>query len=382
LNIAFYAPMKPPDHPTPSGDRYIAGLLIDALNLAGFNVELASRLRSWEGKGDPRRQKEIQDRGLKKAKQLIGHYKMLPLAQRPHCWFTYHLYHKAPDWIGPEVCNALSIPYLVAEASVSPRQADGAWRPGYRASLRAIRRADAVFCLNPIDAVEVKTVAAPNTEIIGLTPFLESSPPLRNKAALRHRIAVERHIDPHQYWLLCVAMMRRGSKAESYLLLADALRQVERKDRQLLIIGDGPAGERIKRAFQPCADIHFLGRQEKNHVRQYMTASDLFIWPAIKEAFGMAILESLACGLPVIAGRSGGIDRIVEHKRTGILINDINGADLAAQIDRLLASPDRLSAMSAQSRKKFLAYHTIEKGAETLKKTVLRVTGAPAPSSI
>ena len=366
--------MKPPDHPNPSGDRYIARLLIDALTLAGFNVELASRLRSWQGKGDQQQLQKIKNRGLATVKQLISHYEALPDTQRPHCWFTYHLYHKAPDWIGPEICDALNIPYFVAEASVSSKQAHGPWQTGYRSSIRAIQRANAIFCLNPIDAVGVKAVAAPHTEIVDLKPFLESPAALQNKAALRHRIAVEQQIDPDQYWLLCVAMMRQDSKAESYLLLADALSKVKRKDWQLIVIGDGPARDRIKRAFQSRPNIHFLGQQEKDYVRQCMTASDLFVWPAIKEAFGMAVLESLSCGLPVIAGCSGGIDQIVEQARTGILIKNVGDASLAQQIECLLDSPKRLAEMSAQSRKKFLENHTIEKGADKLKNTIFRVT--------
>jgi hypothetical protein len=46
--VAFYAPLKPPDHPVPSGDRRMARALIAALTLAGCPVELASRLRSYD----------------------------------------------------------------------------------------------------------------------------------------------------------------------------------------------------------------------------------------------------------------------------------------------------------------------------------------------
>ena len=56
MRVAFYAPMKPPDHPVPSGDRRMAALLMQALSLAGHEVELSSRLRSRDGAGDPARQ--------------------------------------------------------------------------------------------------------------------------------------------------------------------------------------------------------------------------------------------------------------------------------------------------------------------------------------
>jgi hypothetical protein len=69
----------------------------------------------------------------------------------PELWFTYHLYHKAPDWLGPVIADALGIPYVVAEASDAPKRALGEWAAGRDAAKRAIRRADAVIGLNPAD---------------------------------------------------------------------------------------------------------------------------------------------------------------------------------------------------------------------------------------
>ena len=57
MRIAFYAPMKPAGHPLPSGDRLMARLLVSALGLAGHSVEPASQFRSYDGAGDPSRQR-------------------------------------------------------------------------------------------------------------------------------------------------------------------------------------------------------------------------------------------------------------------------------------------------------------------------------------
>ncbi|MBT3400519.1 MAG: glycosyltransferase family 1 protein, partial [Rhodospirillaceae bacterium] len=56
MRVAFYAPMKPPDHPVPSGDRHLARLLLQALRHAGHEPELVSRFVSRDGAGDPTRQ--------------------------------------------------------------------------------------------------------------------------------------------------------------------------------------------------------------------------------------------------------------------------------------------------------------------------------------
>src|SRR6202008_5084540 len=59
MRIAFYAPLKPPTHPVPSGDRRMARLLMAALARANHQVRLASRFRSREGEGDPGRQASL-----------------------------------------------------------------------------------------------------------------------------------------------------------------------------------------------------------------------------------------------------------------------------------------------------------------------------------
>src|SRR5262245_55798755 len=125
MRIAFYAPLKPPTHPVPSGDRRMARLLMAALGRANHRIDLASRFRSREGAGDPARQQALADLGQHMAQRLVRQYQARAAAERPELWFTYHLYYKAPDWLGPAVCAALDIPYVVAEASHANKRADG-----------------------------------------------------------------------------------------------------------------------------------------------------------------------------------------------------------------------------------------------------------------
>ena len=70
MRVAFYAPLKPPDHPVPSGDRRMAGLLVEALTRAGHEVELASRLRSRDGAGDAAYQARLERVGAAMAERL------------------------------------------------------------------------------------------------------------------------------------------------------------------------------------------------------------------------------------------------------------------------------------------------------------------------
>ena len=94
MRIAFYAPLKPPDHPVPSGDRRMAQLLGLALTRAGHEVELAARLRSYESAGEIERQRRIAEVGGKLASHLVAQYRTRPRAARPRAWLTYHLSYR------------------------------------------------------------------------------------------------------------------------------------------------------------------------------------------------------------------------------------------------------------------------------------------------
>jgi hypothetical protein len=138
MRIAAYAPLKPPSHPVPSGDRRVARLIGRALELAGHDVEWPSRFRSRDGSGDRQRQLRLATMGHRLADRLIRRFETRPAALRPQAWLTYHLYYKAPDHLGPAVAGALGIPYLVAEASVAAKRAGGPWDLGHRATLAAL----------------------------------------------------------------------------------------------------------------------------------------------------------------------------------------------------------------------------------------------------
>ena len=220
--VAFYAPLKPPDHPVPSGDRRMARALIEALTLADLPVELASRLRSYDRDGDALRQRRIEALGGRIAARLARRYARRPPEERPRAWLTYHAYHKSPDWLGPAVTAALAMPYLLAEASFAPKQEGGAWALGHAATERAIRTADVVLALTPIDAECLAPLVAAPAELRRLPPFVDPAPGrTARQERERHRAALARRfaLDPQQPWLLTVAMMRADVKRDSYGLL-------------------------------------------------------------------------------------------------------------------------------------------------------------------
>ena len=149
--------------------------------------------------------------------------------------------------------------------------------------------------------------------------------------------------------LIVVAMMRHGDKLESYRLLAAALAQLLDVPWSLDIVGDGSARAEVEAALAPLgARVTYHGAFDAAGVAAALAGADLFVWPAINEAFGMALLEAQASGLPVVAGASGGVGDIVVPGTTGLLEQlpavraavEQNGAALRGRLCRGGAAAD------------------------------------------
>ncbi|MCE7028956.1 glycosyltransferase family 4 protein [Jiella avicenniae] len=366
MRIAFYAPMKAPDDPVPSGDRLLARNLMAALRLPGHAVTLASRFRSYD-RGDRERQERLAAVGARLARRLGR--RLADPSLRPDLWFTYHLYHKAPDHVGPAVATTLGIPYVVAEASVANKQRGGPFDAGYRASLTALARADLVLTLNPNDAAGVAPHLDPGVPMETLAPFIDAGPFAAagaGRAASRAALAARFGLDPERPWLVTAAMMRADQKLASYRLLAEALALVEPDGFELLIAGTGPAEPQVRAAFaEKGVQAAFLGPVLAADMPALLSAADLYVWPAVKEAFGMALIEAGAAGLPVVAGTSPGVAGVVAHGETGLLVPHGDPAAFAGAV-RSLRDPARRARYGDAARRRAMARHDVAAAAARL----------------
>jgi glycosyltransferase involved in cell wall biosynthesis len=357
MRIAFYAPLKSPDHPVPSGDRRMAQLFLAALQRAGHWPLLASRFRSFEGRGDPLRQARIAALGQALAERFLRRCRIDPTAV-PELWFTYHLHHKAPDWLGPRITASLRIPYLIAEASFAPKRVGGAWDLGHRAVAAAIRQANAVIGLNPNDRDCVRPLLVDPSRWVAIKPFLDASlyPPRRREREVGGPVR-----------LIAVAMMRPGDKLASYRILGDALRRLGDLNWTLSVVGDGAARPEVAHALAALGPrVIWRGRLGAAELASEFTAADICVWPAINEAFGMALLEAQASGVPVVAGNSGGVADIVAAEASGLLVPPGDAAAFAAAVRRLILDHDLRAQFAAAARHRVVAEHDLPSAAGRL----------------
>ena len=350
----------------PSGDRLIARLLMQALEAAGHEVRLASTFRSRDGTGDGRRQRRIGDLGSRLAERCL---RRLGASGRdpPECWFTYHLYHKAPDWLGPRVASALGLPYVVAEASVAPRQAGGAWELGYRTSLAALARADTVIALNSSDLPGLRAVLPAETPLVRLPPFLDDAG-LAGIARRRAEVASEHALPAGEPWLAAAAMMRAGNKEDSYRFLARALGLLLHRPWRLFLIGDGARRAAVERAFAgvPASRLRFTGVLPFPALARIVAACDLFVWPALDEPLGMAMLEAQALGVPVVSTPTRGVADLVQDGVTGRLVADPSPARFARAVEGLLGDEARRRGLAEAARRRVAERHSLRAASKRL----------------
>ena len=125
--------------------------------------------------------------------------------------------------------------------------------------------------------------------------------------------------------LVHTSNFRKVKRVEDVLRIFEKVRQVI--PAKLLLVGDGPERPRMEelcRQLDTCEDVRFLGKQDA--IEEVLSVCDLFLMPSEKESFGLAALEAMACEVPVVASRAGGIPELVEPDKSGFL-SDVGNVD-------------------------------------------------------
>ncbi|MDX2483037.1 MAG: glycosyltransferase family 4 protein [Pseudodonghicola sp.] len=328
--IAFYAPMKSPDSPIPSGDRALARNLIAAIGAKGAQVEVVSELKLHEKAGDPARQAELHRAAEAEVTRLSESLAGSDIA----LWVTYHNYYKAPDLIGPAVCAALGLPYVQIESTRAKKRLSGPWADFAAAAEAACDAAAVIFYLTANDLITLERHRPAQQRLVHLPPFLPTDqlPPASGCDGP----------------MLSAGMMRAGDKLASYSILAQSLAHLG-SEWQLEIAGDGPARAQVAALMAPYGDrVRFLGELDRDALAAIYRRASLFVWPGVNEAFGMVYLEAQAAGLPVVAQDRPGV-------RDVLLPGDYPAPEdgpeaLAALITALRSNPALRRERGAQAR--------------------------------
>lgn len=154
-----------------------------------------------------------------------------------------------------------------------------------------------------------------------------------------HPVLRQRYAPPNVPVIAHVSNFRPVKRVD---LVVEAFRQIRQQmPAKLLLIGDGPERGHTLQQVQACGladDVHFLGRQD--NIIALLSVSDLFLLPSEKESFGLAALEAMACGVPVVASSAGGLPEVIADGETGFIVPVGDAAAMAAGSLLLLTNPE------------------------------------------
>ncbi|WP_134699026.1 glycosyltransferase [Ammoniphilus sp. YIM 78166] len=166
-------------------------------------------------------------------------------------------------------------------------------------------------------------------------------------------------------------------KGMKYLIRAFSRVEKEFPHVELRIAGDGPLRKRLVKMAEKKGlrhKVHFLGALTHEEVRDEMRRAHLFVLASIKakngnqEGIPNVLKEAMACGLPVVSTWHSGIPELVEHKKTGYLVEERDKKALAQAILKLIRNPEQWEKMGEKGRKKVVRKFNISKQAKKLEK--------------
>lgn len=203
---------------------------------------------------------------------------------------------------------------------------------------------------------EDKTVMIPN----GID--MEKCGPLsgREKTALRERM----HL-PESFIFAYAGKLNRGKGLEMLLRAWERFKS-GREHVHLLLIGSGggqylSCEDELKKYVNESglgASVTFTGYV--HDVYHYLQASDFFVFPSERETFGLAPLEAMACGLPVISTRCGIMEKLIKDEINGLLIDVGDEAALVRKMEWALAHREDAAKMAYLGRESVLARYSID----------------------
>ncbi len=152
-----------------------------------------------------------------------------------------------------------------------------------------------------------------------------------------------------------IGMNARLSGEKGHEVLFSALAKLKKDGRKFvcLLTGGGPLEAYLKQKtieMGISGEVVFLG--VRHDIPEIIPAFAIYVQPSVwsGESFSLSTVEAMACGVPVIASRVGGLQEVVEHEKTGYLFNPENPDELARYLELLLDNPDKACSLAKRAR--------------------------------
>lgn len=159
-----------------------------------------------------------------------------------------------------------------------------------------------------------------------------------------------------------VAYVARLCVGKNHTTLIKAWARIVKKIPALLVLlGDGPLREELQRQVSEIGiDKYVLFKGAVSNVEEFLSVSDIGVFPSESEGFSLVLLEMMSVGLPIIASRIPAFMNMIEENHNGVLFNTFDDIDLAEKICSLLSNRELATTLGRNARLFVQDYYSIE----------------------
>lgn len=145
------------------------------------------------------------------------------------------------------------------------------------------------------------------------------------------------------------------NKNKNHDVIVRALSILKNKKIHYVICGDGPLKEKYQR--NKLENVHILGFRKD--IPSILCGTDIFAFPSLREGLGMAALEAMAVGLPLVTSDIHGINDYMDNGKTGYVCNSRSSEQFSVAINKILDNPETMYRIS-EHNKKSVSYYSVE----------------------
>jgi len=223
------------------------------------------------------------------------------------------------------------------------------------------RMADKVLCVSEEHKKQLtQKVKFPQSRIISIPNGVDTdrfAPRPENKALYRQKYGLPMNC-------FCIGTVGNLRPVKNQALLIRASQRLIQRDNNihLVLTGDGNLKGQLVQLTEELkikGHVHFLGAQKE--IPEILNALDVFVLSSLNEGMPNAVLEAMACGLPVVGTRVGGIPEVINSDRVGVLVSSDNPEELCLVLSRLKEDKENREQLSRESRKRIVEEYSLRR---------------------
>ena len=309
-----------------SGGEVQVFLLMEGLRRRGIAQSLVAPKGSESARLARERGFEVHEIAMRNSFDLVSAWRLARVFQTAG---IAHLHTGRAAWLGSPGAHFARCPVVIT------RRMDRKVKRGFRTWFAYQKSARAVVAISPAVAHCLQAGGVPRERIAIVWEALDDEriATTRSRTAMRAELGLA----DHTVALLVLAVLTHRKGVDVLLRALGSLRQRGATDGLALLIGgDGPELlplQQLARDLGLGDLVRFLGR--RTDAGDLLLACDAFVLPSRAEGLGVAALEALGAGRPVIASKVGGLGEMVQHEQCGLLVPAEDIVALAAAIDRI-----------------------------------------------